>query len=273
MIDYGKRLVLDVLVDAVDLEAAVNRISYFAVQRRPFSVAAVAAHGIVEARQDPRLAAAINDFDLVLPDGQPVRWALNSLYGLDLLDKVPGPSVMDELLARAAEDSLAVHFYGSTDETLRSIVENLDHRFGRSLTVTATPSRFEKVGVDDLRTLADEINRTGANLCFVGLGCPRQERFVSAVGPRLQMPAIAVGAAFDFTAGFIRRAPLPMQRLGLEWAYRLAQEPRRLARRYASTNSAFMLGVAEQLVSTRLVRQDVEPAMTGGPAQWATVDA
>lgn len=274
MIDYGKRQIMDVLVDAVDMDAAVERVTHYARYRRPCTVAALAAHGIVEARHDERLAASLNYFDLVIPDGQPVRWALNALYGLDLPDKVPGPSLMDHLLAWAAGVAAPVHFYGSTPATLEGMAAALEQRFGGRLPVTTSPSIFRMVAADDLGEVAASINDTGASLCFVGLGCPRQERFVSAIGPRLNMPAVAVGAAFDYTAGSISRAPEVLQKLGLEWAYRLSQEPRRLARRYITTNTEFILGVGAQAASQRVSRSGSTPAPAPPDAlPWAAIDA
>ena len=106
MIDYGKRTVLGVHVDAVDVEAAVERIAFFARRRRSYAVTALAVHGVVEATKDPHLRAALRDFDLVVPDGQPVRWALNLLHSLDLPEKVPGPTIVDRLLEIAAAERI-----------------------------------------------------------------------------------------------------------------------------------------------------------------------
>jgi N-acetylglucosaminyldiphosphoundecaprenol N-acetyl-beta-D-mannosaminyltransferase len=259
MIDYGKRDVLGVNVDATDINTAVERIAYFARLRRPYLVTALAVHGLVEATRNPVLHDELADFDLVLPDGQPVRWALNLLHGLDLAEKVPGPTVVDRLLEIAADDGLRVYFYGSTPETLAAIDVELSARFGGKLDVVSTPSKFRPVDAAELDGIIDDINASGANICFVGLGCPRQELFVGVAGHRLEMPSLAVGAAFDYIAGNIDRAPELMQRAGLEWLYRTAQEPRRLASRYLDTNSRFMAGVGRQYAN-KLARRSPEPA-------------
>jgi exopolysaccharide biosynthesis WecB/TagA/CpsF family protein len=274
MIDYGKRDVLGVLVDAVDLSRATDRVMRSARLRAPCSVTALAVHGIIESNRDLRLKTALNNFDVVLPDGQPVRWALNLLYKLDLPDKVPGPSLVDELLARCADDGYPVHFHGSTVATLTGIKEELQRRFGSRLQVTMGPSRFKQVGGDELDELVASINATGAQLCFVGLGCPRQERFVASVAPRLQMPALAVGAAFDYLAGSISRAPALVQRAGLEWLYRTAQDPKRLARRYVTTNSQFVTGITRQWVRHHLPHMGLEGAPHDlSTESWSLVDA
>ncbi|HMK96821.1 MAG TPA: WecB/TagA/CpsF family glycosyltransferase [Acidimicrobiales bacterium] len=273
MIDYGKKDVLGVLIDAVDMGQAVERVTTAALLRQPYAVSALAVHGVVEASRDPALKAALNNFHCVLPDGQPVRWALNRLYKLDVPDKVPGPSLVEELLRWAAEEGYGVHFHGSTPATLALIREELARRFGGSLAVTTTPSRFRRVGEEELSELVASINETGAHLCFVGLGCPRQERFVAAAANSLKMPAIAVGAAFDYLAGNIDRAPRLLQRAGLEWLYRTLQEPRRLARRYLVTNTAFVAGVARQWSRQRLLRRPAHLAPSAPPVAAALVDA
>ncbi len=273
MIDYGPRDVMGVAVDAVDLEAALERITFFATQRRSYRVSALAVHGVVEASRNAQLRAALNDFDLVLPDGQAVRWAINALYGLDLPDKVPGPSTVDGLLDRAV-GRFPVFFYGSTPETLDRIQRNLRRSHGPGLEVHVQPSAFRPVDEHELDRIVGTINDSGAQLCLVGLGCPRQERLVATIGSRLDMPSLAVGAAFDYLAGTIRRAPAPIQRLGLEWAYRTAQDPRRLAGRYLSTNSAFAAAVAAQLLRQRVLgRRETLGAGYAVGERWEVVDA
>ena len=272
MLDYGKRSLLGLRYDAVDLDAAVERITYFAERRAPYMVSALAVHGLVESCHDPRLAEALNGFDLVLPDGQPVRWALNWLHGLDLPDKVPGPSVVEQVLTGAAEDRFGVFFYGSTPDTLEGLRADIDERYSGRIEVHSCPSRFEPVDRAGLEAIATTINESGARICFVGLGCPRQERFVATVGPSLHMPALAVGAAFDFLAGTIHRSPTWMQRAGLEWAYRLAQDPSRLARRYLLTNTEFVGRLAVEAATRRFRRGG---AFAADPATrlWEQVDA
>ena len=272
MIDYGKRDVLGVDVDALDLASAIERIVYFAERRLPYVVSALAVHGVIESTRDPILRAALNRFDLVLPDGQPVRWALNLLYGLDLPDKVPGPTVVDGLLERAALDALPVFFYGSTPETLDGIRAHLDRTFAGRIEMHATPSKFAQVDQAELHGIADQINATGAQICFIGLGCPRQERLTASLGPHLHMPSLAVGAAFDYLAGTIDRAPDALQKAGLEWAFRLSQDPKRLARRYLTTNSIFAARFAAQLAGQKLGRPVAQRAEAGDTG-WDKVDA
>jgi exopolysaccharide biosynthesis WecB/TagA/CpsF family protein len=251
VVDYGKRNVLGVNVDAVDIDGAVDRIAKRAYARQPYAVTALAVHGIVEATKDPQLTHELNNFDLVAPDGQPVRWALNALHGLDLPEKVPGPTIVERLLAIGAKHGWIVFLYGSTPKTLTRMHCVIEERFDGALSVVSAPSRFRDVDRAELAAIVGSINESRANLCLVGLGCPRQERFVAAAAPHLEMPALAVGAAFDYLAGNITRAPEAMQTAGLEWLYRTVQEPRRLGPRYLTTNSVFSTKLAVQYTRTR----------------------
>jgi exopolysaccharide biosynthesis WecB/TagA/CpsF family protein len=246
MIADGKREVLGVLVDVVDYESAVHQILAAAEESRGFAVTALAVHGLTCASDDPVLRAIVNDLDLVTPDGQPVRWALNQLRHAGMSDRVYGPELMLAVLAECARRGLPVYFYGSSSDVLRGLTSKLVARCPGLKIVGADPSLFRRVMQDDLQGIATRIESSGAKVLFVGLGCPRQEVFVHQIRQYLPMPAIAVGAAFDFHSGHLSQAPAWIQQHGLEWAYRLAQEPTRLWRRYLVTNSKFLVRWARQ---------------------------
>lgn len=240
MIRRGKHNVLGVLVDVVDYDAAVEEITDAAAAGRSMAVTALAVHGVMTGVQDAPLRRRLNAFDLVTPDGQPVRWALNWLHGAGLADRVYGPDLTRKLLSRAAQRGLPVFFYGSTSETLDQLVAALG-RAEPALQVAGTaPSRFRLSRDEDATEIAATITASGARLVFVGLGCPRQEQFVAAMRSRTNVPLIAVGAAFDYLAGTLPNPPARLQRWGLEWLWRLAQEPRRLWRRYVLLNPAYL---------------------------------
>jgi exopolysaccharide biosynthesis WecB/TagA/CpsF family protein len=139
---------------------------------------------------------------------------------------------------------------------VEQLVKNLERRFDGLRVAGYQPSKFRRVTPKERDRIVEEIGITGAKITFVGLGCPRQEVWVYEFGDRLTMPVIAVGAAFDFHAGYLRQAPAHLQRAGLEWAFRLAMEPRRLWRRYLVLNPIYTVLVAMQL--TRLCTFDVE---------------
>lgn len=239
MIDRGKRNVLGVGIDVVDYEAAVGRIASAAEQRQPYAVSALAVHGVMTGRLDSRHRYRLNSMPLVVPDGQPVRWALRLLHGERLPSRVYGPELMTRMCDAAARKKLPIYLYGSRSEVLSKLASNLISRFPDLIIAGTSPSRFRQITADENRQIHQSIVASGARLVFVGLGCPRQEVWAFENSPGLSMPVIAVGAAFDFHSGMSPQAPQRMQNSGLEWLFRLWQEPRRLWKRYLLLNPLF----------------------------------
>ncbi|MFE3855356.1 WecB/TagA/CpsF family glycosyltransferase [Streptomyces griseorubiginosus] len=246
-----KKNVLGVLVDATTYEQALDAVLTAARNRRPFAVTALAVHGVMTGVLDREHGARLNSYDLVTPDGQPVRWALNLLHGTGLTDRVCGPVLTERVLRAAADEGLPVYLYGSTEETLDRLVLNLQNTLPALKIVGREASRFRTARPGEDAKLAARITGSGARILLVGLGCPRQEVFVHAMRPLLPMPLLAVGAAFDFHAGMLRRPPVWMQRHGWEWLGRLALEPRRLWRRYLFLNPYYLLLLAAQRLRLR----------------------
>jgi exopolysaccharide biosynthesis WecB/TagA/CpsF family protein len=260
VIDHGKKNLLGVAVDAVDYEAAVDRIVRDATAGQRCTTAALAVHGVMTGVQDPKHRYRLNHLDLVVPDGQPVRWALNLLHGTRLPDRVYGPTLSLHVCRVAAEEGLPVYFYGSSQTVVQRLVRNLSRRFDGLKVAGFQPSRFRAVSPDERDAIVREIRGSGAAITFVGLGCPRQEVWAFEYGDLLDMPTLAVGAAFDFHAGTLRQAPDLLQRHGLEWAFRLAMEPRRLWKRYLLLNPLYVMLVALQWTRIREpVLDDVGP--------------
>jgi N-acetylglucosaminyldiphosphoundecaprenol N-acetyl-beta-D-mannosaminyltransferase len=254
MINRGKRNVLGVSVNAVDYEAAVDQIIKAAWKGRAFAATALAVHGVMTGAMDAEQRYRLNELDLVVPDGQPVRWALNLLYSCGLSDRVYGPTLMLQLCERCARERIPIYLYGSNSDVLAKLCTALTIRFPALHIAGSEPSRFRRVAASEKATLVESIRASGARLVFVGLGCPRQEVWAYEYRHPLSMPVLAVGAAFDFHAGTVRQAPSGLQRVGLEWAYRLSQEPRRLWRRYALLNPLYLAMVMAQ--GTGLIRFD-----------------
>lgn len=239
-IDAGKQNVLGVRIDAVNYEAALNKIITAAHQHKKLSVSALAVHGVMTGVLDETHRYRLNRLDLVCPDGQPVRWALNLLYNTKLPDRVCGPVLMLQVCERAAQEGLPVYFYGSRPEVLDLLKKNLCQRFPKLIIAGSQASKFRQVSVQEKQEIIDEIHQSGAALTFVGLGCPRQEVWVYEYSEQLRMPTLAVGAAFDFHAGKLSQAPEILQKWGLEWFYRLMQEPTRLWKRYVFLNPLYV---------------------------------
>jgi N-acetylglucosaminyldiphosphoundecaprenol N-acetyl-beta-D-mannosaminyltransferase len=263
----GKRSVLGVLVDVVDYDGAAAAVLAAARERRPFALTALAVHGVMTGVRDKAHGARLNAFDLVTPDGQPVRWALNNLYGAGLTDRVYGPDLTVKVLAGCADEGLPVYLYGSTVDTLDRLVPALTARLPGLKVAGTEPSKFRALAPGEDRELADRIAASGARIVLVGLGCPRQEVFAYAMRPLVDAPLLAVGAAFDYHAGQLRKPPAWMQARGLEWLWRLGLEPARLWRRYLLLNPAYVALLTAQKL--RLWRATPPAPATEPPATVA----
>lgn len=246
MIDYGKQNILGVSVDAVDYEAAVARIITAAKARQGFSAAALAVHGVMTGVLDPVHRFRLNHLDLITPDGQPVRWAMQWLHGVRLPDRVYGPTLMLKVCEKAASEGIPVYLFGSNVPVIDELMAQLHKRFPQLILAGAEPSRFRRGTALEKQEVIRSIRDSGAAITFVGLGCPRQEVWIYEFVKELSMPLIAVGAAFDFHAGSLPQAPAGMQRWGLEWLYRLIKEPGRLWKRYLALSPLYLWNVALQ---------------------------
>jgi N-acetylglucosaminyldiphosphoundecaprenol N-acetyl-beta-D-mannosaminyltransferase len=246
--DLGKRNVLGVLVDAADHEGAVARVLAAARERRPLACTALAVHGVMTGVDDPVHRYRLNHFDLATPDGQPVRWALNWLYGAGLARTTHGSGLMLGVCERAAEERLPIYLYGSTQIVLDRLVLSLRRRFPSLAIAGSEPSKFRRTSTNEKQELVERVHTSGAAIVFIGLGCPRQEVFAYEYRDALGIPTLAVGAAFDYLAGELREPHPLVRRAGFEWLHRLILEPRRLWRRYVLLNPRFLWGLGRQLV-------------------------
>lgn len=259
MLNRSKRNLLGILVDAVDYEAAVDRVLDAARAHRGAAISALAVHGVMTGVLDPTHRYRLNRFDLIVPDGQPVRWALNLMYGTRLEDRVYGPELTLRVCERAAKEQLRVFFYGTTQPVLERMQRNLLTRFPRLRIAGMEASKFRRLTQQEAIELSKRIRDSGAAIVFAGLGCPRQETWAYEFRDLLSMPILAVGAAFPFIAGELRQAPPKLQRIGMEWFFRLCMEPKRLWRRYALLNPAYLGLVMMQYARIRTF--DIEGIM------------
>lgn len=205
-----------------------------------FGVTALAVHGLVESITDSRLGEKINKIQMIVPDGQPIVWALNSLYKLGLSFKIPGPTLTLEVLKQANEHKLNVFLFGSTADTLARFKAYIETDFPNLTVCGIHEDRFREATAEEDMADVKKIEQSGAHIVLVGRGCPRQEHWVADHVGKVDAAMLAVGAAFDYHAGKLKRAPMWIQRSGLEWLFRLIQEPRRLWKRYLLTNSKFI---------------------------------
>ncbi len=236
---------------ALSCKAAASVIVAHAVKRRSYGATALAVHGLMESFNTPKLGQKINRIQMIVPDGQPVIWAMNALYGLGLKFKIPGPTLTSEVLEQANQLNLCVYLYGSTADTLRRFEEHIAKRYPKLRLVGVHEDRFRDPTPEEDGADIQKINTSGAHIVLVGRGCPRQEHWVADHVGKVDAAMLAVGAAFDYHAGKLSRAPMWVQRAGLEWVFRLIQEPRRLWRRYLFTNTQFVIQLLKDYWATR----------------------
>ena len=249
-----RRSVVGAPISVTDYDEAVACILAAARRNEPYLVTALAVHGVVETRSKPELRRAIEDFDIVTPDGQPVRLALNWFHRAGLADRVYGPTLTLRLCEGAAREGVPVYFYGSTAEVVASLAAAMQRQHPDLRVAGAEPSAFRPLTPAESAELGERIRASGAGIVFIGLGCPRQELFAWQNRDIIGRPMVCVGAAFDFHAGTKRQAPAWMQDHALEWLFRLSQEPRRLFRRYAITNTIFVWALVRQWAGNHTVK-------------------
>ncbi len=209
-------------------------------------------HLVMLAQEDPQLAAAVRAADFVVPDGQPLVWSVTALGGKGA-SRVYGPDLMIETCRRAAETGTKMYLFGGrNDDALALLCRKLLERFPGLQIVGSQAVPFRPASEQEELDSAELINASGAEIVWVGTGQPRQELWMARMRPRLETPIlIGVGAAFDFHAGLVPQAPPLLQDAGLEWAFRLMHEPRRLWRRYLIYNPRFISAFIGQLRARR----------------------
>ncbi len=247
--------VIGVGVSVTAYDEAVEAILHAAEQRTPAVVACQAVHAVVTAASNGELLRKVNSFELVTPDGQPVRWAMNLLHRTSLRERVYGPELMLRLCRKAAELGVSIYLYGGTPAVLAKLHANLERLFPELEIAGEEAPPFRPLTAEEDQEVVERINASGAGLVFIGLGCPKQDHFAYEHRGSIHAVQICVGAAFDFHAGVKPTAPGWMQRRGLEWLFRLLQEPRRLWKRYLVTNSIFIWKLATALWNRRRGRQ------------------
>lgn len=248
--NHGDQLtdVLDVKISAINMPTAVATIEGWIADRDPNYVCICTVHTVMECQRDPRLRDVVNAAGLRTPDGMPLVW-LSRRAGHPGVSRVYGPDLMLELAARSATTGHRHYFYGGAPGVADTLAERLSTRFpGLQVAGTHTPPMLPVGALERDETIA-EINASEADIVWVGLGTPKQDWWVANHRPLLKAPVlIAVGAAFDFHTGRIRQAPKWMQRSGLEWLFRLSQDPKRLWHRYLVLNWLFVAKVVRRHV-------------------------
>ena len=243
--------VLGVGVSAINLSQATGLILEAVRQNRRGYVAVTGVHGVSEAQSDPEFRRILNAAFLNTPDGMPMTWD-GRLQSVRDMDRVYGPDLMLSVCAATQDGSIRHFFYGGAPGVADELRTALSTRFpGISVCGTYTPP-FRPLNFDEETELLGRLREARPHICWVGLSTPKQERFMAAYLEKLPTTVmVGVGAAFDILSGRVRQAPLWMQRNGVEWLFRLTQEPKRLWKRYLLNNPMFVLRILAQFSGLR----------------------
>ena len=248
--DRQRSLVLSAPIDVLDWPTAITRIENWAARRENRYVCICNAHSVVTASKDPAFHEVIRNADMATPDGAPVAWMMRK-SGFPTQQRINGPDLMLHCCERAARTGTGVFLFGSLPGTLAALQPVLARQFPELRIVGALSPPFREPDATEDAAIVQTINDSKAGIVFVSLGCPKQEFWMAAHRSRIHAVTIGVGAAFDFHAGTVKRAPRWMRDSGFEWLHRLASEPRRLWRRYLVSNSLFVIKSCRQLLRQR----------------------
>lgn len=244
------RSILGMRVDATSYDDATARIIHWAQAGESRYVCASNVHMVMESHDSSEFKSVVNGASLVTSDGVPLVWALKML-GVSEASRVYGPTLTLHVCEWAAREGLPIALYGGTPESLEAFAQVLHHRYpGIQLPCQIAPP-FRVLTAEEDEAYTRQIVDSGARIVFVGIGCPKQERWMAAHAGRIPAVMLGIGAAFDFHSGRVRQAPAPIQRLGLEWLFRLIMEPKRLWKRYAKHNPRFVALFMQQLLTSK----------------------
>ena len=249
-VEPRSRHVVAIRVDATTYEDATARILSWVSACDPAYVCVANVHMTMEAFDDGDFQHVVNGARLVVPDGMPLVWALRSL-GVQDASRVRGPDLTLRIAAAAADHGVPIAIYGGSPEVADAFAVSLQGRFPALEVASVISPPFRQLSESEELEFARQIKASGARIVLVGLGCPKQEKWMARNVEAIGAVLLGVGAAFDFHTGNVKEAPKWMQDCGLEWLFRLSQEPTRLWKRYAKHNPRFIGRLAMQLVSGR----------------------
>jgi N-acetylglucosaminyldiphosphoundecaprenol N-acetyl-beta-D-mannosaminyltransferase len=231
--------VMGMRVDVTSLDGATEQLVNIVASRGGGYVCAANVHMCMEAHDDEGFQQIVNDAALVVPDGKPLVWWMRA-FGIRAAQQVRGPDLFLSVSNAASAQGIPVSLYGGTSEVLGGLQEFLKSQYPALRIANAISPPFRELTENEERNYIDEINKSGAKILFVGLGCPKQEKWMAHNAKRVAAVMVGVGAAFDFYAGTKKMAPEWMKKAGLEWLHRLFSEPRRLWKRYLWNNPRFV---------------------------------
>jgi N-acetylglucosaminyldiphosphoundecaprenol N-acetyl-beta-D-mannosaminyltransferase len=235
-----KRELLGTKIDEISKETFILRLQKMLKAERCQYVCFIAAHALVTSVKDRRMRDTINGAAIASPDGMPLVW-LGKAKGYDNMEKCSGPDMMGHILEDSEKMGYTQYFYGGTDESLEALRQNLSRKYPLLKILGMYSPPFRPLTQEEDERVINEINEKAPDFIWVGIGAPKQEFWIAEHANKINRGVMfGVGAAFDFHAGTLKRAPLWMQKHGLEWFYRLTREPGRLWKRYLVTNTLFV---------------------------------
>ncbi|WP_375740593.1 WecB/TagA/CpsF family glycosyltransferase [Pseudomonas boanensis] len=249
-LDNDQRAVSSVIgapIDSLSWSQVLTCLAIWAAARESRYVCICNVHSVVTAHHNQDFAKVIREADMATPDGSPVAWLMRRM-GVSRQERINGPDLMWQYCAEAAQRGESIYLYGGMPQTLEILQRKLLEQFPGLTIAGACSPPFRPLTTEEDAAVVDAINASGAGTVWVSLGCPKQEQWMAEHCGRINAVMVGVGAAFDYHAGTIQRAPLWMQQHGLEWLHRVCSEPRRLWKRYLVTNTLFIVHAVRQLL-------------------------
>ncbi|PKK36154.1 glycosyltransferase [Siphonobacter sp. SORGH_AS_0500] len=244
---------ISIKISSGPYQSFIDKLVYMACNQIPAYCCVANVHMLVEAYNNEAFASIVNNADLVTPDGMPLTWGLKLVHGIQQ-DRVAGMDLLPDLLAEASKLQLPVYFYGGTQAMLDQ-TDAYIRKVYPSLHVAGMYSPpFRPLTAEEDQQIVDKINASGARMIFVALGCPKQEKWMASMKGRIQATMIGIGGALPVMVGMQKRAPEWMQKASLEWLYRLVQEPKRLFKRYAVTNTTYLWLLTKELFTKKRLK-------------------
>jgi N-acetylglucosaminyldiphosphoundecaprenol N-acetyl-beta-D-mannosaminyltransferase len=237
--------IISLEINAVNYHSTIKRIIDLSQSNTSDYICLANVHMSIEAHWEPKFAEVVNNAKLVTPDGMPLVKAMRLLYGVKQ-ERVAGMDLLPDLLKEAEKQDLSVFFYGGTKEMLDRTKEYVTTHYPLLEKHQYFSPPFRTLTEEEEHDVMTKINDSGTNLVFVALGCPKQEKWMASMKGKINACMIGIGGALPVMVGMQKRAPKWMQQLSLEWLFRLYQEPQRLFKRYAITNSLFLLLLIKQ---------------------------
>ena len=251
--DRERYRVVSLDIDRCTHDSAVERVVSLARGGRGAYVCFGTVHMIMESYDSHEFGDRVNAADMIVPDGMPTVW-MQQLQKARDPERVRANDLMMLLMARAEKEHLKVGFYGGRQEVINAILERAGHEHPNLEVAYAFSPPFRPLAPEEDEEITANINLSGIQILFMGLGCPKQENWMADHKSRLKCVMLGVGASFDFYAGNVKESPPWLGRIGLEWLYRLTQEPKRLWRRYLILNPRFMWQAARQMLGRKVNR-------------------